>query len=139
MKKDLTKKIAEKISVFVAQKPAKAILIAILVFNIAFLCFSALLISNLAPKSLHDAGFWASVFYTVTMILDAGCIQFVVADVGQAGVTIIIICLLIVLIGMVSFTGAVIGYITNYISNFIETANSGTRKVKIANHNKDCP
>ena len=38
------------------------------------------------------------------------------------------------MIGMVSFTGAVIGYITNYISNFIETANSGTRKVKITNH-----
>lgn len=134
MKKDLPKRISEKISVFVAQKPAKAILIAILVFNIVFLCFSAILISHLAPKSLQNAGFWASVFYTVTMILDAGCIQFVVADVGQAGVTIIIICLLIVMIGMVSFTGAVIGYITNYISNFIETANSGTRKVKITNH-----
>lgn len=135
MKKDSFKKISEKISVFVAQKPAKAILVAILLFNVVFLCFSALLISHLAPTSLQNAGFWASVFYTITMILDAGCIQFVVADVGKTGVSIIIICILIVLIGMISFTGAVIGYVTNYISNFIDNANSGARKLKITNHN----
>ena len=134
MKNKISKKLAEKISVFVAQKPAKAILISILIFNIIFLGISALLISHFAPRSLQNAGFWASVFYTVTMILDAGCIQFVVADVGHTGVAIIIICLLIIIIGMISFTGAVIGYITNYISNFIETANSGARKLRITNH-----
>ena len=128
------KAIRERISVFVAQSPSKAILIAILLFNIFFLCASALIISSFAPSSLEHSGFWASIFYTITMILDAGCIQFVVADVGQAGVIIIVICLLIVLIGMISFTGAVIGYVTNYISDFIENSNSGLRKLRISDH-----
>ncbi len=35
---------------------------------------------------------------------------------------------------MISFTGAVIGYITNYISNFIENANGGKRKVYLSHH-----
>lgn len=128
------KSLQEKLSVFVAKSPSKAILLIILVFNIFFLCVSALIISCLAPASLAHSGFWASIFYTITMILDAGCIQFVVADVGQAGVAVIIICLLIVLIGMISFTGAVIGYVTNYISNFIEHSNSGLRKLRISDH-----
>ena len=69
------KSLQEKISVFVAKSPSKAILITILLFNILFLCVSALVISRLAPSSLANSGFWASIFYTITMILDAGCIQ----------------------------------------------------------------
>ena len=35
---------------------------------------------------------------------------------------------------MISFTGAVIGYITNYISKFISDSNEGSRKLNISNH-----
>lgn len=124
----------ERISVFIAKDPSKAILLLILVFNLAFFFLSALVISWLSPSTLQYSGFWASVFYTVSMILDAGCIQFVVADVGHAGVAIIIFCLLVVIVGMITFSGAVIGYITNTIAAFIEHANAGMRKVKISGH-----
>ncbi|MBQ9428077.1 MAG: hypothetical protein IJU41_00885 [Clostridia bacterium] len=79
-------------------------------------------------------GFFEAAFYTVTMILDAGCIQFVIADIGTSGITIAVICLSIIVIGMVSFTGAVIGYVTNTISSFIDNSNSGVRKLRISNH-----
>lgn len=128
------KKLKELISVYMAKNPSRAILIAILIFNIIFFMIAAFVISSFAPSSLREHGFWASIFYTITMILDAGCIQFVVEDIGQTGVVLVIVCLLIVLIGMISFTGAVIGYVTNYISNFIESANSGKRKLNISNH-----
>ena len=134
MKTGFFKRLSEKISVFVARKPAKAILIGILIFNALFFCLAAFLISRLAPQSLQESGFWASLFYTVAMILDAGCIQFVVADVGQVGVLIIIICLAIVFVGMISFTGAIIGYLTNSFSSFIENAYSGAKKLRISNH-----
>lgn len=128
------KKLREKISVLIAKDPKQMILLAIFGFNILFLLLSACVISLFAPSSVQNHGFWASVFYTITMILDAGCIQFVVEDVGQAGVGIIILCLLIVMVGMVTFTGAVIGYFTNYISEFINEANAGSKKLTIHDH-----
>ena len=71
--------------------------------------------------------FIQAAFYTITMILDAGCIQFVIADIDRSGVVISIVCLAMILIGMISFTGAVIGYLMNYISHFIENVNAGAK------------
>ena len=122
------------LSLKVAKSPRGVILIAILLLNVIFICTSAVVISQLAPKNLQADGFWASVFYTITMVLDAGCIQFVVADVGQASVTVIIVCLGIVLFGMITFTGAMIGYVTSYISDFIAQSNSGSRRLWIRDH-----
>ena len=45
---------------------------------------AAVVISNLAPDSLESKGFGASIYYTISMILDAGCIGLVVEDVGKA-------------------------------------------------------
>lgn len=128
------KTISERISILIAKSPDKSILFMILVLNITFFMVAAFTISQLAPDSLVDRGFWPSVFYTVTMILDAGCISYVVENVGQTSVAVIIICLLIVLIGMITFTGAIVGYITNYISSFIEDSNAGKSKLRISGH-----
>ena len=128
------KKLKEKLSVFVVKYPTRTILIAILVLNVLLFVIAALLISALAPKSLEHSGFWSSIFYTVSMILDAGCIQYVVAEIGEASVGLIIVCMLTVLLGMITFTGAVIGYISNYISGFIENSRSGSRALKISGH-----
>ncbi len=122
------------LSIQIAQNPRRVILTCIVLFNILFLLLSACVISHLAPDSLADHGFWASAFYTVSMILDAGCISYVVEDVGQAGVAVIIACLVIVLIGMVAFTGCIIGYITSAISDFVANANAGTRRLHISGH-----
>ncbi len=128
------KKIRECLSVQLVKNPGKMVLAAILLFNIVFFFVSAIIISNMSLSGTEHMSFIEAAFCTVTMILDAGCIQFVVSDIGQAGVTIVFVCLAIIFIGMISFTGAVIGYITNYISNFIEDSNSGTRKLHISNH-----
>ncbi len=128
------RKIREWISIQYAKYPGRVVLATILIFNIVFFVFAAFVISNLALKGTERMGFLEAAFYTITMILDAGCISFVIEDIGQSGVAIAVICLLIIVIGMVSFTGAVIGYITNYISNIIENSNSGNRGLKIHDH-----
>lgn len=122
------------LTVQIAKDPGRIVLAAILLFNIVFFFVAALVISHLHLAGTEEMGFLEAAFCTVTMILDAGCIQFVIADIGQAGVIAAVICLVIVLIGMISFTGAVIGYITNYISNFIEHANAVSNKLKISDH-----
>lgn len=130
----MKRRFTEWLSLYIVKKPAKVILLGILLFNVILLAVSALMISALAPASLEYSGFWESVFYTVSMILDAGCIQFIIMDIGEASVFLILVCIVIILLGMITFTGAVIGYVTNYISSFIENSQSGTRVLKISNH-----
>ncbi len=117
-----------------AKNPGKVILGVILLFNIAFFLVAAAVISALSLDGTEHMGFIEAAFCTLTMILDAGCIQFVIADIGESGVFISLFCLIVVLIGMISFTGSVIGYVTNYISHFIENANSGKQKIFLSNH-----
>lgn len=128
------KKIREWLNVQLVKNPRGMVLGIILAFNIVFFLLSAIVISNLSLSGTEKMSFFEAMFCTITMILDAGCIQFVVADIGQSGVAIVIVCLVIIIIGMISFTGAVIGYVTNYISNFIDNANSGSSRIKISNH-----
>ena len=130
----MKRRFSEWLSLYVVKKPAKVILLGILLFNVVLLAVSALVISAMAPASLEYSGFWESVFYTVSMILDAGCIQFIISDIGEASVVLIIVCIAIILLGMITFTGAVIGYVTNYISSFIENSQSGIRALKISGH-----
>ncbi len=127
-------KFKEWFSIQLAKNQGREVLSVILLSNVCILALAALIISSLSLEGTSEMGFWEAVFYTITMILDAGCIQFVVEDVGTAGVAIIIVCLSVIVIGMVTFTGAVIGYLTNYISDFIGDANAGTRKLNISNH-----
>ena len=127
-------KFKEKLSIFIAKHPGRTVLFAILAFNIVFFLLASALISSLSLSGTEQMNFLEAAFCTITMILDAGCISFVVSDIGQSGVAITLACLAIIVIGMISFTGAVIGYITNYISGFIDNANAGNRRLVVTNH-----
>ncbi len=131
----MLKKFKEWLSVFIVKNPRRAILIAILLLNVLLFFIAGFIISNLAEStSLEQDGFWASVYYTISMVLDAGCISYVIEDLGSTSVALIFVCLATVLIGMITFTGAVIGYVTNYISNFIDNSKSGARALKTSGH-----
>lgn len=130
----MKERILEWYSIQRAKNPGKIIIIAVLIFNLLFFLVAALVIRNLSLSGTERMGLFEAAFYTVTMILDAGCIQFVIGDIGSSGVITAIVCLAIVIVGMISFTGAVVGYMTNYISSFIENSNLGIRKLHISNH-----
>lgn len=131
---EMKRKIHEWLSIRMARKPGSIILISIFAFNIIFFLISSIIISKLSLAGTESMGFLQAAFCTITMILDPGCIQFVIDDIGHAGVVISIVCVIIIITGMISFTGAVIGYITNYISDFVVKANDGSRKLKISGH-----
>ena len=128
------RKIKEWISIQLVKNPGRMVLVSILLFNVLFFLISAGVISALSLQGTEHMGFIEAAICTITMILDAGCIQFVIEDIGNAGVVISLTCLTIIIVGMISFTGAVIGYITNYISHFIEAANSGKRALHLSGH-----
>ena len=130
----MKRKFDEWLSIQTAKNPARVVLGSILLFNILFLLLSAALISNFALQGTEKMNFLEAAFCTIAMILDAGCVQFVIEDIGQASVAISVFCLIVILVGMVSFTGAVIGYLTNYISRYVENASAGVRKLHLSNH-----
>lgn len=81
-------RISEWFSVQLVKNPRRMVLLAILLFNLVFLAVSAFIISRLSLSGTESMSFLEAAYYTVTMILDAGCIQFVIADIGTAGVAI---------------------------------------------------
>ena len=110
------------------------ILLSIIGLNAAFIIFSAILISSFSLTGTEHMSIPEAAFCTITMIMDAGCIQFVIEDIGQTNVTLAVICLSIIFIGMLIFTGALIGYITNFISGMIDRADEGVKRLHISDH-----
>lgn len=121
-------------SIRIAKSPAGVVLIAILLLNLIFFAIAASTLSHLTSDEMQYGGFWPSLYYTIMMVLDPGCVSAVIEDVGTAGISVIMACISIAIIGMITFTGAVIGYVTNYISDFIRDANSGVNRLTVANH-----
>ena len=127
-------KIREWLSIQLAKKPGRMVLVGIVIFNVVFFIVAAAIISALSLSGTEKMSFIEAGYYTITMILDAGCIDSVVQDIGTSGVAIALTCLAVILIGMITFTGALIGYITNFISGFIENVNTGSRHLRISDH-----
>lgn len=128
----MNRRFKEALSIKKSQHPGQIVLFSILVFNLVFFVIGALVIMIFAGQ--NNMSFFEALYCTITMILDAGCIESVVGEIGETGYLIPIICIVIVIIGMITFSGAVIGYITNYISGFIENSNAGTNKIDVSNH-----
>ena len=117
-----------------ARRPALMIVFGIAIFNIILFIIAALFIRSLALSGTESMGFFEALYYTLTMILDAGCISYVIEDIGTSGVAIAAVCIAVVIIGMITFTGAIIGTMTNAFSNSIEKTQSGSRKLYTSGH-----
>ena len=128
------RRILEYLSIHIVKHPSRVVLMAIILINLLFICLAAIVLTQISPEVMQGRGFWAAVFYTLTMIMDAGCISFIVEDVGAANAAVVVACLITILIGMVFFTGGIIGYMSNRIASFIENANAGERRIQASNH-----
>lgn len=132
--KNRKSKFSQLLSIQVAKKPSSVILTAIIVINLFFICIAALILSKIAPSYVENRSFFASLFYTITMIMDAGCITFIVEDVGNTNAIVVVVCITTILLGMIFFTGGIIGYVSSQIASFIENSNAGKRALRIADH-----
>ncbi len=130
------KKIREHFSIKLAKAPGRLVLSVILILNVVFILLASLLIKLFAAlPGTENMGYWEAIYYTIMMVLDGGCVTEVVGEeMVRTAVPLVIVCILVVVIGMVLFTGAVIGYLTNWISHFIEDANVGAHKLYMNGH-----
>ena len=122
------------LSVQIAKHPKRVVLVLIILFNVLFITVSAVVISSLSLRGTEKMNFFYAAYYTVTMILDAGCIESVIKDIGTSGVALTLTCLAVIIIGMITFTGAVIGYLTNILNDFIENASAGNTRLYLSAH-----
>jgi len=116
------------------QKPRSMMLLFIIILNVILLLVSSWIISAFALPGNTHMGFFTAVYNTITMILDAGRIESVIRDPGSTNLLLIIFCLVVIVLSMITFTGALIGYVTNVISNLIDTANTNTIPLRISDH-----
>ncbi|MCR5322667.1 MAG: hypothetical protein K6E85_05310 [Lachnospiraceae bacterium] len=128
------KKLREWLSVQLAKNPGRIVLLAILLFNILFIILAAFIIGSWRLSGTEEMDAFTAAYSTIMLLLDPGSVESVAGEIGTSGVAISVVCLVVVLVGMVTFTGAVIGYVTNYISSFIENANEGTHLLQISDH-----
>ena len=128
------KKFRGWLSVQVARHPKRVVLVLIILFNLLFFTVSAAVISSLSLSGTEKMNFFHAAYYTVTMILDAGCIEFVIKDIGTTGVALTLTCIGVIIIGMITFTGAVIGYLTNILNDFIDNASAGNTRLYLSEH-----
>ena len=128
------KRIREWISIRIVKSPRSIVLLGVLIANIAFIGAAAFIISWLTPPSLENSGFGNSIFNTIIMYLGIGGIDTVIDDISQADMLLVLSSIIIVMIGLVFFTYALIGYMSDFISNFIGNADSGSKKLHIWNH-----
>ena len=127
-------KFKEWLSIQIVKNPSRVILLGIILINLFFIMLSAVVICLLSPSTGSHHSFLDSLFYTITMIMDAGCISFVVDNPSPANAVISLFCILVILVGMVFFTGGIIGYVSNQISSFIEHSNAGKRRLLTSKH-----
>ena len=80
MKKIKGRRFREWLSIQIVQNPSRVILMGIFLINLMFVFCSAFLISKLMPASVTNRGFWPSLFYTISMIMDAGCVDYIIED-----------------------------------------------------------
>lgn len=128
------KKFKEWFSLQLSKNPGSIIVGTILLFNVAFVLLAALAITLFSRDAAEPILYPEALFYTVTMLFDAGCINYIVTNFSTTETVLTFASVVITLIGMLLFTGAVIGYITNFISDFISNANKGNRKLVMSSH-----
>jgi hypothetical protein len=131
--KNIKAKVNKYLSLTIAKKPEKVLLIGIIILNFILVFGAAALLVLLFPE-LAGGNFWKTAYNVFTMILDAGCISDIVTGRYENNALLSLLCIAVIFIGTLIFTGAIIGYLSNRISNFINEANKGNRRLFIADH-----
>ena len=128
------KSIREWVSIKAIKSPRMVILLFVLIANAAFIGISALVISFITDPALESGGYLSALLNTVIMYLGIGGIDTVIEDISQANVILTLSCVVIIIIGLIFFAFALIGYMSELISSLIGDADSNSKKLRISNH-----
>lgn len=135
---DRGKRVRNRWSVFKENHTIGFVLVAVVVFNIVFIGFSALLISFLPEND--DRTFFELVKLAFTLMVNPSG-RYVYSDATLS----LYLTTIVVLLGMISLTGGTVGLITSFIQSILQkTANSSTKlhmkdHIVVLNYNNKVP
>ena len=128
----MIRKFKEWYSVNITNHTKGFLLFGIFLLNVVFIFLASLLLTHL--RQPRDLGVLEGLYGTFTMILDAGCIEFFVNELPRNNWPLAFACIVVILIGTLIFTGALIGFITNIISGIFDNVDAGKRKLHTSDH-----
>lgn len=104
----------------------------IVLFNIFIVFIGGLLIHATAPDSFESVG--AGMWQIFTDVLDPGFLSSSSATTSGGTTFTKTVEVVVILVCMVTFTGAIIGYISNLITSIIENSVSGPKRMYLKDH-----
>lgn len=116
-----------KWNVFKENNPTSHICVMLVVVNVLFILFSAILISFLPENEGHTIPEMLRLAFTL-MVNPSGKYIYSEAPIS------LIITTIVVLLGMISLTGGTVGFITSVIQGFIEKTANSKRTLHLKNH-----
>lgn len=126
----------EKIKRWISTKAYKKIKLFIfffiVLFNIIAIFVGGILIHIAAPEAFESVG--SGMWQIFTDILDPGFLSSNSATADGGTTFTKSVEIVVILICMVTFTGAIIGYISNLITSIIENSVSGPKRMFLKNH-----
>ena len=130
-------KVKQWFSVVRAKKPARIVLYAIGLLNLAILLAATFIFIIIHRVNGNETGFFKQMYHTMLVMINAGSITDIVDETTKWNPHMVfsaIFYLLLVFVTMISFTGALIGYLTNKISQFVEQSNAGAHRLLLSEH-----
>ncbi|MBN1778009.1 MAG: hypothetical protein JW811_07795 [Clostridiales bacterium] len=120
-----------------AKNPARLVLYTIFMINVAILLLTTLLIMIIQYCKGNETGFLLQTYKMVLMMIGAIDINDVIDQTAIWDVHMVfsaIFYLFLIFTTMISFTGALIGYLTNKISHYVEYSNAGAHPLDLSEH-----
>ena len=130
-------RIKQWFSVMQATEPARVVFYFIFLINLSILLVATGIILLIHLIGGTQTGFFEQMYHTILVMINAGNINDVVdatAEWDAHFVIAAIFYLILVFITMISFTGALVGFLTNKISSYVERANAGLNTISLTNH-----
>ena len=124
-------------SVMRAKNPSRVVFYFICMINLLILLAATAIILLVHLIRGNPIGFFAQMYHTVLVMINAGNINDVVDTTAAWDFHLAfsaILYLALVFVTMISFTGALIGYLTNKISAFVERSNAGAHPLYLRGH-----
>ncbi len=131
MIKELSKRRFKKyLNVRLATNPGRVVLNLIVVFNIILFFVASLILKSFNIEGSEDMNFLEAAFYVMRLII-ANDVGYKISK-GAVGVGVFTI--IVMLLGIIFFTGSLIAYMTNYIATYMSYRSPATKKLYLYNH-----
>ncbi len=128
------KKIRQWISINSAKRPSLVVLLLILLASLVLFVVATVVIINCVSVEAGEISFWNRVLYIVTLVKDSGSLSYVIEQLDNVNILIVLMCLFTDFVSLIVFNSAIIGYVSNLISVYIEDADSDSKGLYLEDH-----